>query len=393
MDACIMRRERGGAPRVAAERRAQRFEIAAMSLFRTSPEEVVPPSAAQGAMDILLTMHDDLITMRDRFVMHSVNVDHMMFYKETIQKAVARAKALRPQVKSLLNKITAENFTSITDKLANLDLTPCELTGMPSTWELDIVIGLVFDKAVSEHHYCDMYADMCLVLRTRFPELQAPERTPGANAFTRALLNRCQKEFENLPQTLDPFAMTEEQTKLTPEEQEVITKKMKDRALGNMKFIGHLYLRKLLSHKVVRLVVLRLLFENESPEEHYIECVCMLLRNIGATLESSDQGRSYMQQFASRMKDLSQVDLYSRRIKFAIQNVLDLRSSGWQERVLRERMQTRDQLRRDAMREQRAQQMGVQDYFARTEIAGQRPQYITAAMQQRQQQGQQAAAR
>ena len=46
--------------------------------------------------------------------------------------------------------------------------------------------------------------------------------------------------------------MTEEQKKLTPEEQEVIIKKMKDRALGNMKFIGQLYLRKLLSHKVVR---------------------------------------------------------------------------------------------------------------------------------------------
>ena len=46
--------------------------------------------------------------------------------------------------------------------------------------------------------------------------------------------------------------MTEEQKKLTPEEQEVIIKKMKDRVLGNMKFIGQLYLRKLLSHKVVR---------------------------------------------------------------------------------------------------------------------------------------------
>ena len=48
--------------------------------------------------------------------------------------------------------------------------------------------------------------------------------------------------------------MTEEQQKLTPEEQEVIIKKMKDRVLGNMKFIGQLYLRKLLSLKVVRQV-------------------------------------------------------------------------------------------------------------------------------------------
>jgi hypothetical protein len=288
--------------------------------------------------------------------------------------------SLRRQVKSLLNKITAENFTSITDKLANLELT--------QAIDLDIVIDLVFDKAVNEHNYCEMYADMCLVLRTRFPEFQAPEGDEeGAPTltFTRALLNRCQEEFENLPQTLGPAAMTEEQQKLTPEEQEVIIKKMKDRVLGNMKFIGQLYLRKLLSHKVVREVVLRLVFKNEPPEEHYIECFCMLVRNIGATLESSEQGRSYMQQFASRMKDLSNIDQYSKRIKFAIQNVLDLRSNHWEERVLKERMKTKDQIRRDAMREQRAQQSGAQNFFAQTEIAGQRPSYITAVMQKQEQ--------
>ena len=54
--------------------------------------------------------------------------------------------------------------------------------------------------------------------------------------------------------------------------------------------------------------------------------------------------------------------------------MLDLRSNGWEERVLKERMQTKDQIRVDAMREQRAQLNGVQDYFVRTEIAGQRPQ-------------------
>ena len=55
--------------------------------------------------------------------------------------------------------------------------------------------------------------------------------------------------------------------------------------------------------------------------------------------------------------------------------MLDLRSNGWEERVLKERMKTKDQIRRDAMREQRAQQGGAQNPFAMTEIAGQRPQF------------------
>merc|ERR1719262_1698485 len=185
--------------------------------------------------------------------------------------------------------------------------------------------------------------------------------------------------------------MTEEQRKLTPEEQEVIVKKQKDRVFGNMKFIGQLYLRKLLSHKVVREVVVRLVFKSEPPEEHYIECFCMLVRNIGATLESSDQGKSYMQQFANRMKDLAASNDYSKRIKFAIQDVLELRTNNWQERVLKEQMKTKDQIRKDAVREARAQMGGAQNPYASMQIAGQRPQYITAVMEKQEAQREEAS--
>merc|ERR1719454_1396651 len=281
--------------------------------------------------------------------------------------------ALKRNVKSMLNKITAENFSNITEKLASVELEQAS--------DLDVVIDLVFDKAVTEHAYCEMYADMCLVLRTRFPEFPAQEDEDGAPTltFTRALLNRCQEEFENLPLYLGPSQ--EQKDTLGADELEVIVKKQKDRVLGNMKFIGQLSLRKLLSHKVVREVVVRLVFKSEPPEEHYIECFCMLVRNIGATLESSDQGKSYMQQFANRMKDLAASNDYSKRIKFAIQDVLELRTNDWQERVLKEQMKTKDQIRKDAVREARAQQGGAQNPYASMQIAGQRPQYITAVME------------
>jgi hypothetical protein len=106
----------------------------------------------------------------------------------------------------------------------------------------------------------------------------------------------------------------------------------------------------------------------------------MLVRNIGSTLESSEQGKSYMQQFANRMKDLAAHD-YGKRIKFAIQDVLDLRSNNWQERVLKEKMKTKDQIRKDALVEARAQMRGAQNPFATVETAGQRPAYISAVMQ------------
>ena len=81
-----------------------------------------------------------------------------------------------------------------------------------------------------------------------------------------------------------------------------------------------------------------------------------------------------MQQFANRMKDLAASNDYRKRIKFAIQDVLELRQNNWQERVLKEQMKTKDQIRKDAVREARAQQSGSQNPYASMQIAGQRPQ-------------------
>ena len=77
---------------------------------------------------------------------------------------------------------------------------------------------------------------------------------------------------------------------------------------------------------------MRLLFD-EVPEGYFVECLCVLMKSIGARLESYEQGRASMQQLAVRLRDLANVETYTERIKFAIQDVLDLRSNGWKERV------------------------------------------------------------
>lgn len=243
---------------------------------------------------------------------------------------------VKRRVKGLLNKITVENFASITDKLANLDLTEASASDLTD---------LVIERAVKEPSHCAMFADVCYVLKTR--------GSWGDPDFSGAMLDRLNRCLE----------------------QEVI-KKME----GNVKFIGQLYLRELLSQEVVHEVVRRLVFQSDRPEEHYIECFCLLVRSIGATLESSDQ--AYMQQLASRMEDLLHTE-YSKRAKCALQSVLELRSAEWeervpQERVLRERVKTKDQARADAKREQHAQHLGVRNPFLETEIAGKRPEYILA---------------
>ena len=99
--------------------------------------------------------------------------------------------------KSVLNKLTPERFEKLTKALAGLPITCAD--------DLKLLANEVFEKAVSEHGYCEMYSDMCMVLRSKYPEFPDPRTAGGDGAkfnFTRALLNRAQIEFNNLPREL-----------------------------------------------------------------------------------------------------------------------------------------------------------------------------------------------
>ena len=63
-----------------------------------------------------------------------------------------------------------------------------------------------------------------------------------------------------------------------------LLKKKKTRVLGNMRFIGELFLRRALSPNVLNDVVHALVFSSKGdafPDEHFIECLTELLTTIG----------------------------------------------------------------------------------------------------------------
>ncbi|CAE8733580.1 unnamed protein product, partial [Polarella glacialis] len=68
------------------------------------------------------------------------------------------------KVRSLLNKICPDNLKTIVERLATIELNKAE--------ELEIVIRIIFQKALAEPHYCETYADMVFALRTRYPEFR-----------------------------------------------------------------------------------------------------------------------------------------------------------------------------------------------------------------------------
>mmetsp|Transcript_65035 Transcript_65035/g.209521 ORF Transcript_65035/g.209521 Transcript_65035/m.209521 type:complete len:833 (-) Transcript_65035:126-2624(-) len=290
---------------------------------------------------------------------------------------LTRMDELRRAVQSMLNKICPESVVTIAEKIAEIKVDNAD--------ELEHIIGLIFKKALSEPHYCETYADLVFALKSSFPEFPSADGGKPLS-FKALLLNICQAEFESLPTSLTPSE--EELARYDAEELEFRRKKTKDRVLANMKLIGHLFLRQLLSAKVIGSVIQELTLCDDAerlPEEHVIECAVELLMSIGYTLESLPVGKKALTQVCGRLLDLKQRKgrdgrgVYSKRIQFAIQDVLDTRNAGWSRKVFSGVAKTKEEIRREQERELVAQARGKEVESGQIVISGQRPLYISAA--------------
>ncbi|KAG5867041.1 hypothetical protein JTB14_032737 [Gonioctena quinquepunctata] len=96
--------------------------------------------------------------------------------------------------------------------------------------------------------------------------------------------------------------------------------------VGNVRFIGELFKQKMLT---VNIMMRCLNFLLDNKDEESLECLCALLTTVGKELESNNVGLSsifnQMKMLAENKKDTK----VSSRIRFKIQDVIDLRRSKW----------------------------------------------------------------
>jgi len=204
-------------------------------------------------------------------------------------------------------------LVTIVDRLAEVELRNSE--------ELSKVIKLIFGQVLRQPFFCKTYVHMVYRLQMQYKEMEGV-------TFKRLLINACQEEFENLSASLQ---FTEHG--LTQDDIFEEKKRRKDRVLANMKFIGHLFIQKMIKVTVIRRIAQELIdFEKSSdefPQEVKVECALELLHAVGCAL---DQRQS--DQLFSRLQELkaSRVDgrrCYSMRVQFLIQDLVDLRAGNW----------------------------------------------------------------
>jgi hypothetical protein len=278
---------------------------------------------------------------------------------------VDRATALKRSVQSMLNKICPENIAAIARRIKSE-------AKISSVEELQIVIVLIFKKSLAEPHYCESYADLVYSLKNEMPEFPSPDGGKPVT-FKSSLLTVCQNEFEAMPRSFG-------QAQASGADAEELAFQLiqeKKRFLANMKFIGNLFLRELIGNKIISSIVkdLMLCDSDEAPEEPIIECVCELFCSIGYTLESMPVGKIAVAQVCGRMLDLkgrklkNGKGLYSKRVQFVIQDLLDTRSAGWAMKSFKASAKTKEEVRNE--------HANAKDTSADYVVAGQRPTYLS----------------
>eukprot|EP01102_Stenamoeba_stenopodia_P005462 TRINITY_DN1613_c0_g1_i1.p1 TRINITY_DN1613_c0_g1~~TRINITY_DN1613_c0_g1_i1.p1 ORF type:complete len:1150 (+),score=239.88 TRINITY_DN1613_c0_g1_i1:98-3547(+) len=245
-----------------------------------------------------------------------------------------RVELILRKARSLLNKLTLEKFDSLSNQLLNIGINNVDV--------LRGLIGLVFEKALAEPHFSGMYADLCVKMSEKSLEFVDPNaaNTEQKQTFRRILLNRCQEEFEVKPQPPPPDA-----TDLEKEEFEF---KRKRKMLGNIKFIGELYKRKMLTEMIMHQCIKLLLsgdIKNPSPDN--IESLCVLMKKIGKIIDHS-KAEPYMKEYFQRIKELSTNKNLESRIRFMLEDVIELRANKWVPRRKDDNPKTIKEIHREA---------------------------------------------
>ncbi|KAF9431889.1 hypothetical protein BGZ76_011570 [Entomortierella beljakovae] len=268
------------------------------------------------------------------------------------QETVAR------KVKGLLNKLTLEKFESISDKVIEIaNFSAKESDGTT----LRHCIQIIFEKATDEPNFGGVYAMLCQKMMEKIsPDVKdvSVEGSTGGKLFRKYLLHRCQEDFMrgwkdkveggvSLGDKDGPDLMSDEY---------YVLMKAKRQGLGLIHFIGELFKLQMLTEKIMHECVKKLLSNVKDPEEEETEGLCKLMTTVGLQLDRPE-AKNHMDVYFVRMTELTKNNKLPSRIRFMVQDVIDLRASKWVNRRAASGPKTIAAIHEEAARQQEEKEM------------------------------------
>ncbi|URD89762.1 eukaryotic translation initiation factor [Musa troglodytarum] len=274
-----------------------------------------------------------------------LQVMHKAEKKYEIHKASDQEEAKQRQLKAILNKLTPQNFDKLFDQVKDVNIdNAVTLTG---------VISQIFDKALTEPTFCEMYANFCFHLAGALPDFNENNEKI---TFKRLLLNKCQEEFERGEREQAEANQVEEEgdVKQSEEEREEKRLQARRRMLGNIRLIGELYKKKMLTERIMHECIKKLLGNYQNPDEEDVEALCKLMSTIGEMIDHA-KAKEHMDAYFDMITKLSTNQKLSLRVRFMLKDAIDLRKNKWQQRRKIEGPKKIEEVHRDAAQERQAQ--------------------------------------
>eukprot|EP00397_Hematodinium_sp_SG-2012_P017580 GEMP01017985.1.p1 GENE.GEMP01017985.1~~GEMP01017985.1.p1 ORF type:complete len:558 (+),score=115.02 GEMP01017985.1:76-1674(+) len=214
------------------------------------------------------------------------------------------------KMKGILNKLSNGNFEILVVQLMDIGLT--------TEFRINALCSEIFEKATTQHGFIDLYARLCMHLD------KTKVRATEGSTFRSVLLASCQAHFVKC--LLPPEGMLD--NKIEDADAFERELKYKNAMLGNIKFVGTLLCQKLVASKVLIGMAYELL---ETRTAVSIESLCVLLTRCGASFDNDGwMYHTSLQFLFDALKDVAKKDkTIGNRIKFLIQDVLDLRRRKW----------------------------------------------------------------
>jgi len=274
----------------------------------------------------------------------------------TVQTEIPPDQKLLRSVNSILNKLTPEKFVKLTEQFVALDINTFA--------RLRDVVSAIFEKSLSEAHFCPTYAEFCAVLNKRMKQFEQvnEQGKVSKQTFKRILLNQCQVEFTKEgaidQEAIDKLA--------TQEEKDLFVVRAKLRRLGTIRFIGELYLHGLIIKKIVYQCFQMLLSDPAHPDEENVQALCKLLHTVGLKVTMQERNQPMKTRMGSvtlqSMSNLIEKDLIKQsRIRFAVQDTLDMARNGWVARIKTESAKKLGEIHKDEERKRETERNRIKN--------------------------------
>eukprot|EP01096_Ripella_sp_DP13-Kostka_P013764 TRINITY_DN602_c0_g1_i1.p1 TRINITY_DN602_c0_g1~~TRINITY_DN602_c0_g1_i1.p1 ORF type:complete len:642 (-),score=307.00 TRINITY_DN602_c0_g1_i1:46-1923(-) len=240
-------------------------------------------------------------------------------WSQRTQRTKQLHEQLMSQTRGLLNKLSNKNFSSVTSQLVAI--------ANNNTEAFKGVMGLAHEKAISEPKYSKIYARL-------FKNLKDNAAIPHAGEdfnVAKIVIDLCKKVYDEVILEEPSRELLESKGVIEREDLMMAFRRQRTKKIGNIVFIGELFLIEILGSAVVHKCIIDLLSNVTIPHELILEALCALIRTCGHKIDTP-KAKSYIDQYFDRIGAAMKSPFVSLRIRFMLQDIVELRTNNWKHR-------------------------------------------------------------